>query len=92
MILNILLFALLLLLSNNPVVAANSADDAYQKGKHLLHQGQEHDSFDDFYKSIAYFNEAINLNPKFAKAYNARGSVHSELGEFREAVMTTVSR
>ncbi len=36
--------------------------------------------------AIAYFDEAIHLDPDHAEAYNGRGNAYSELGEFDKAI------
>ncbi|MGB9742145.1 MAG: tetratricopeptide repeat protein, partial [bacterium] len=40
----------------------------------------------DLEKAIQYYTRAIELNPKFAKAYNNRGNVYYDKGEFDLAI------
>ncbi|MBD2414178.1 tetratricopeptide repeat protein [Nostoc calcicola FACHB-3891] len=49
-------------------------------------QGIEKYNNQDFRGAIEDYNEAIKINPNFAKAYYNRGNAHYDLGEKQEAI------
>ncbi len=51
----------------------------FDRGNVILVQG-------DFFKAIEYYNKALELNSKYAKAYANRGKAKQELKEYDEAI------
>ena len=56
-----------------------SAEEALQKGKTSLDRG-------DFDKALSDFTQAIQLDPKLAKAYRYRAFVWRKKGDYAKAV------
>ena len=58
---------------------ADKKEQALEQGKVAFRRG-------DFDLAIRYFDEAIRLDPKYAKAYNNRGYTYTLKGEFDKAI------
>ena len=56
-----------------------AAVEAFNQGTTLLRSGQQREA-------IAYFDEAIRLNPSFSDAYTNRGSAYGNLGQHQRAI------
>jgi TolB-like protein/lipoprotein NlpI len=54
------------------------AYNLYLKGRYYLNKGKE----DDLKKALAYFGQAIQNDPGYAKAWSGRADVYLMLGEF----------
>lgn len=52
----------------------------------LLNQGIAYGKAGQYDRSIAYFNKAIELNPRFAKAYKNRGEIFYRKGQSFNAI------
>ena len=52
----------------------------------LLDQGIALLEEDQYDRSITYFNKAIEINPRFAKAYNNRGIAYGGKGQYDKAI------
>lgn len=55
------------------------ASDYYQDGLRQFGTG-------NYQQAIAYFDKAIQLQPRYAEAYNDRGLAYSKLGQHQEAI------
>jgi tetratricopeptide (TPR) repeat protein len=62
------------------VAAAPKADDFYLKGVDLA------DNKKDYRGAITALNQALEINPKYAKAYYGRGIVHTQLKDYPKAI------
>jgi tetratricopeptide (TPR) repeat protein len=62
------------------VAAAPKADDFYLKAADLA------DNKKDYRGAIEALNQALEINPKYAKAYYGRGLVHHELKDYPKAL------
>ena len=51
-----------------------------------LEQGNKHYNREEFEQAIADYNQAIQLNPKYAYAYNNRGIVYYNQGKYDLAI------
>ena len=51
-----------------------------------LEQGNKHYNREEFEQALAVYNQAIQLNPKFAEAYNNRGIVYRKQGKYDLAI------
>jgi tetratricopeptide (TPR) repeat protein len=56
-----------------------------QKKKHLLHKGNIATKEKLYDQAIRYYNEALEIDPKFAQAYNNLGIVYWKAGEYKRA-------
>jgi tetratricopeptide (TPR) repeat protein len=63
----------------NAAVKKLSATDWFEKGVVLGSAKQHNDA-------IAAFDKTLELNPRFAEAYNNRGSAYSALGNYKQAI------
>ena len=54
-------------------------DELLNQGVVLLEEGQ-------YDRAIAYFNKAIEINPKYADAYNNRGNAYAKKGQYDKAI------
>jgi tetratricopeptide (TPR) repeat protein/V8-like Glu-specific endopeptidase len=61
------------------VAAAPKADDFYLKGVDLEEKK-------DYRGAIEEYNKALDINPKYGKAYFGRGNVHKELKDYPKAL------
>ena len=52
----------------------------------LLKQGVVFGKKGQYNRSIAYFNKAIELNPRYAEAYNNRGIAYKNKGQYDKAI------
>ena len=52
----------------------------------LLNQGAAFAEKGQYDRAIAYFNKAIEINPKLAEAYYNRGLVYKEKGQYDKAI------
>jgi tetratricopeptide (TPR) repeat protein len=52
----------------------------------LLNQGEAFFEEGQYDRSIAYFDKAIEINPKFAEPYNNRGIAYCEKGQYDKAI------
>ena len=57
----------------------NSAGSLYNKGLDLLKEGH-------YDRAITNFDKAIEINPRFAEAYNNRGIAYKEKGQYDKAI------
>jgi lipoprotein NlpI len=51
-----------------------------------FNRGFEYDNKGDYDRAIADYNQAINLDPKYAKAYNNRGNAYYHKGDYDRAI------
>jgi tetratricopeptide (TPR) repeat protein len=51
-----------------------------------FHRGNAYNKKGEYDRAIADFNQAIQLNPKDAKAFNNRGNAYDEKGEYNRAI------
>ncbi|CAG9321216.1 unnamed protein product [Blepharisma stoltei] len=52
----------------------------------LANRAAAHMKNSDYMLSLADLNQSLQLNPEYTKAYMRRGNVHSQLGNFEEAL------
>jgi len=60
-----------------------TAEEWVEKTKTLFSNG----SFTNPDKAIEYFNNAIKLDPNYAKSYRGRGLAYSDLGQYQRAIV-----
>lgn len=60
-----------------------TAEEWVEKAKALLVDGK----FTDPQKAIEYLNNAIKLDPNYAKSYQGRGIAYSDLGQYQRAII-----
>ncbi|OQW92718.1 MAG: hypothetical protein BWK78_00830 [Thiotrichaceae bacterium IS1] len=87
---------LLIILSIVIIMAGLFATIATQPGQKLVNWVRAGSAFNrgvvvmlwdnDYERAIEYYNEAISLNPNFARAYYKRGEVHFKKGEELQAI------
>ena len=63
----------------------SSLEQATQDAQRYFNSAVEKQSNGDLDGAIADFSRAIDLDPKFAKAYNNRGNAHVALGQYDQA-------
>ena len=73
------LAVILLLFSNNPFLNAQTAEDFYRKAETKV-------TLQDFNGAFEDLNQAINIDPRFIKAFNFRGYVKDELDDYNGAL------
>ncbi|HJT57594.1 MAG TPA: serine/threonine-protein kinase [Ktedonobacteraceae bacterium] len=51
-----------------------------------LYEGVAHSKAERYREAIVAYNQAINLDPNYANAYNNRGLIHSHLKQYEQAI------
>ena len=74
----VLLLGLVLLVMATVACSLSPAETAYNRGWDYAEQG-------DYENAIEAYDEAIRLNPQYAKAYNNRGIAYGLLGQQEQA-------
>ena len=52
----------------------------------IFNQGLDYFEKGDYENAIKDFNRALEINPKFAEAYNNRGNAYALMGDFERAI------
>jgi Flp pilus assembly protein TadD len=60
--------------------------EARREAARLDQQGREHAGKENFKEALAMMNRAIEINPRYARAYNARGYVQLRLTNYSQAL------
>ncbi len=81
----ILGFALVLSLSNWQITNAQSPTSVSEDSVYYFGRGNAHFIEGDYDKAFADYNKAIELNPKYAAAYNNRGLTYHKKAEYDKA-------
>jgi tetratricopeptide (TPR) repeat protein len=68
------------------VEAPSATAAAEPKADDFFLQGNKNYETREYRKAIANYSRAIELNPKYANAYNNRGLIYSELKQYKEAI------
>ena len=67
-------------LDNLGIFSSHAADNAYNSGTEYLEQEQ-------YNQAIVDFDEAIRLDPQYAKVYSNRGLAYINLGQYERAIL-----
>ncbi len=60
--------------------------EARREAARLDQQGREHAEKQDFKEALVVMNRAIEINPRYARAFNARGYVQLRLANYPQAI------
>ena len=70
----------------NDLIGFIENEENYDKARILFYRGNAKYQSGEYKEGIEDYNQAIELNPQYAEAYNNRGNAKKRLGEYKEAI------